>query len=327
MTTTPPAPGTPYHRLARTDRHRWWRPVLGTLAFGGGYFFVLVLAACFAVAVGEAVSLDIGTLGENALLLASLAALTPFALLAAWLVQRRPAGTLHSVTGRLRLRWLGFCLLVALGFVLPLVGVSMLVPSESVGGSGGEPLRWVGWGTFLASAAMLVALVPLQAAGEEYLCRGWLLQAVGAYVRAPWLPIAVQALVFGALHGWGTGWGFGALVVFGAAAAWLTIRTGGLEAAIALHAANNLVGFLLLAAFGLLDSDETLADAPWYVALLDAVTVCLFTAVIVRLARRRSLDTVVPDPSPWPPPRPPLPPPLAGSPYANLRPYGATSTP
>lgn len=319
--TSPPAPGTPYHRLARTERHRWWLPIVATLAFVGGYLFVLVLAACFAIGLTEAASVRVGPLAENALLLASLAVLIPFALLAARLVQRRPAGTLHSVVGRLRWRWLGLCLLVALGSTLLLIGASMLVPT------GGEEFGWVGLPTFLVSAAVLLMLVPLQAAGEEYALRGWLLQAVGAYVRAPWLPIAVQAVVFAALHGWGTGWGFGALVVGGAAAGWLTVRTGGLEAGIALHVATNVVSFLLLAAVGALDSEETLADAPWYVAILDAVCVCLFTLVILRLARRRSLDTVVPDPSPWPPP--PMPPPpitpatWADSPYANLRPYGA----
>ncbi|MEJ3744076.1 type II CAAX endopeptidase family protein [Actinomycetes bacterium KLBMP 9797] len=290
--TSPPAPGTPYHRLARTARHRWWLPIVATLAFVGGYLFLLVLTACFAAALTEFVEIEVGPLAETALLLASLAVLIPFALLAAWLVQRRPAGTLHSVVGRLRWRWLGRCLLVAFGCTLLLIGVGMLIPA------GDEDLEWVSLPTFLVSAAVLLALVPLQAAGEEYAFRGWLLQAVGAYVRAPWLPIAVQAVVFAALHGWGTAWGFGALVVTGAATGWLTVRTGGLEAGIALHVANNVVSFLLVAALGDLDSDETLADAPWQLAVLDAVSVCLFTAVILWLARRRPLDTVVPLPAP-----------------------------
>jgi len=109
----------------------------------------------------------------------------------------------------------------------------------------------------------------LQAAAEEYFTRGWLLQAVGAYGRRPWLPIAVQAVVFAALHGWGTPWGFADLVVFGSVAGWLTVRTGGLEASIALHVVNNLLGGLISAAYGDLSVDETAADLPWQLALLD----------------------------------------------------------
>ncbi|MET9522895.1 CPBP family intramembrane glutamic endopeptidase [Streptomyces coeruleorubidus] len=45
-----------------------------------------------------------------------------------------------------------------------------------------------------------------------------------------------QAVLFAAAHGWGTKWGFIGLLVFGGVCGWLTIRTGGLEAAVALHA-------------------------------------------------------------------------------------------
>ena len=97
---------------------------------------------------------------------------------------------------------------------------------------------------------MALLLVPLQAAAEEYVFRGWLLQAVGAYLRTPWVAIAFQAVLFAAAHGWGTRLGLPGPGRHGRALGWLTVRTGGLEAAIALHVVNNLVAFTVAAAFG-----------------------------------------------------------------------------
>jgi membrane protease YdiL (CAAX protease family) len=319
LMTSPPPPGTPYHRLARTDRHRWWRPVVGTVAVIGAYFFILTAAAIVTIAATEVADLptdadgfpDVGPIAGTAALLLSLAVLTPLLFLAAWLIQRRPPGTLVSVTGRLRWRWLGTCTGVALFFVLVLIGVGTLIGDDVAPAT----WTWVGWPEFLLAALMLVLLVPLQASAEEFLFRGWLLQAVGAYLRGPWVPIAVQAVLFGAAHGWGTPWGFAALAVFGAVTGWLAVRTGGLEAAIALHVLTNLIAFLVAAALGELDADETLADAPGYLAVLDMAVMCGFAVVVLLLARRRGLTNVVPDPSPWPQRPAPPPPAYAGLPY------------
>ncbi|MEU8611056.1 CPBP family intramembrane glutamic endopeptidase [Actinoplanes sp. NPDC048791] len=149
-----------------------------------------------------------------------------------------------------------------------------------------------GWGPFIAGSLVLVAVVPLQAAAEEYLTRGWLLQAVGSICRGPWVPIAVQAVVFAALHGWGTPWGFADLILFSVVTGWLTVRTGGLEAAIALHVMNNLIAGMLSAASGTLYADETAADMPWQLAAIDVPVLLGYAAVIVLLARRRRLATV-----------------------------------
>jgi len=194
----------------------------------------------------------------------------------------------------LRLGWLGICVLLALPPVaLTLLGgLGLLAATGAPMESGDE--AWVGWGAFMAAMAMLVVLVPLQAAAEEYVCRGWLLQAVGVFVRNPWLAIVPQALVFAAAHGWGTPWGFLDLVVFGLLAGVVTVRTGGLEAAIALHLTNNVIMFGLAAALGVLDTDETAADAPWQVVAVDVLALSLFTLVVLWLARRRRLATVTP---------------------------------
>ncbi|MFF5078540.1 CPBP family intramembrane glutamic endopeptidase [Actinoplanes sp. NPDC000266] len=306
-----PAPSTPYHRLARTPVFRWWQPVVGTLfivvagigvAIGG--LLVITLAAVIAGRPEDADGIpSFGPLATLATSFLLIAALLPFPLLAAHLIQRRPAGTLSSVTGRLRLRWLLTCLPVA-GVAVVVFLTAGMTFAAATGEDVGLDDALAGWGPFAVSMLVLLLVVPLQAAAEEYLTRGWLLQAVGT--RNPWLPIAVQAIVFASLHGWGTPWGFADLIVFGAVAGWLTIRTGGLEAAIALHVMNNLIGSGLAAAYGDLTLDETATDMPWQLALADLPVLIGYAGVIVVLARRfRIADRVpLPPPPPWIPAQP-----------------------
>jgi membrane protease YdiL (CAAX protease family) len=291
-------PLSPYHRLGRTAAHRWWRPVAGTaLVVAGSVVLILLglgLTALAAALAGRPADADgmpsFGPLADLALTFLLIAALLPPILAAARWVQRRPAGSLSSVTGKLRLRWLLTCLPVALGAVVILLGAGLGL-AAATGEDVGLGTGLAGWQPFLLGSLVLLAVVPLQAAAEEYLTRGWLLQAVGSFCRGPWVPIAVQAVVFAALHGWGTPWGFADLIVFGLVTGWLTVRTGGLEAAIALHVLNNLVSGVLSAAYGQLTVDETAADMPWQLAVIDVPVLLAYAAVIVVLARRRGLAT------------------------------------
>ncbi|MFG2046383.1 CPBP family intramembrane glutamic endopeptidase [Micromonospora sp. NPDC048935] len=296
-------PGSPYHRLGHTDRHRVWKPIVGTLALLASAAVVTGLLFGVAAVVGELTNRPydadgfptFGPIPDAALLLASLALLLPLVLGTAWLVQSRPAGTLSSVLGRLRWGWLGRCLLIATPLIIVMLfGADLLLGLTDEGSVLDPVTTWVGWPEFAAGLLMVLLLVPFQAAAEEYAFRGWLLQAVGAYLRTPWPAITLQAVLFAAAHGWGTVWGFLDLAFMGALMGWLAIRTGGIEAAIALHVVNNLTGFTLAAAFGELAADETMADSPWQLVLVDVVVLSAYALVVDRLAARRGLATVVP---------------------------------
>ncbi|WP_436531046.1 CPBP family intramembrane glutamic endopeptidase [Actinoplanes sp. HUAS TT8] len=283
-----------FHLLARTAGNRWWRTVLGTI-------FLVVAGVVLAVGIYLAVTIpaelagrpvnadgdaSFGPLADLAVAFLTIAALLPPTLLAARWFQLRPPGTLSSVDGRLRWGWLWACAGVATVTTTVLLLVMLVLDDDPTG-------DLVAWRPFLVSTLVLLLVVPLQSAAEEYLCRGWLLQAVGSWVRSPWLPIGVQAVVFASLHGWGTPWGFADLTVFGAVCGWLAVRTGGLEAGIALHVANNLLSSFLAAAYGELTIDETAADLPWKFALVDVVMLVTYAAFVLWLHRRRATDPAI----------------------------------
>ncbi|MFF5176243.1 CPBP family intramembrane glutamic endopeptidase [Micromonospora sp. NPDC000089] len=256
--------GLTYERLARLGLHRWWTPPVAVLAV----VLVATATVCGFVAVALTVTWALGgdvddsaSIGspvvDNLLALAALALFIPITLGVARLVQRRPAGTLHSVTGRLRWRWFAVC-----GCVAIVVAALLMTALVVVYDDGTELRLTIDPWRFLGLTALLVVLVPLQAAGEEYAARGFLLQALGAYHR--WVGIIGSALAFTLLHGLGTWTGFVALFVGAVIWALLVIRTGGLEVSIAAHAATNLFAFVADAATGGLDvaDDTTAADAP-----------------------------------------------------------------
>jgi membrane protease YdiL (CAAX protease family) len=334
--TSPDLPGLPYHRLARyTPHHRWWRPLLGTLVL----LFGSVLAAVFFYVLADVLGriagypelpdgeVDFGPVLGTALDLAVIALDLLLVLLVVRWVGRRPAGTLSSVTGRLRWRWLARCLLAAVPAMVLLTVVAFFLPDDRSGSEADGV--WVGWGTFLVSLAMLAVLVPLQSAAEEYVFRGWLLQAAGAFARSPWVVVLPQAALFAAAHGWGTPWGFADLLVFGLVAGWLTIRTGGLEASVALHVVNNLLAFGLSAAVvDGLASDETAADAPWQLVAVDVPVILVYALIVLWLARRHAPRNVSPPPPAPAAPHLPYPQPWGPyGPYPQPHPYGPYAQP
>ena len=102
---------------------------------------------------------------------------------------------------------------------------------------------------------MVLLTTPFQAAGEEYAFRGYLLQAIGSLSAAAWSGVRRHRAALRAgprLQNFPL---FFDRFMFGLIAGWLVIRTGGLEAGIAMHVLNNYLAFGFALAFG--DIDET----------------------------------------------------------------------
>lgn len=96
-------------------------------------------------------------------------------------------------------------------------------------------------------ALLALALIPFQAAFEEILFRGYLMQGIAVWTRNRWLPIMVTSVLFGLMHGLNPEvkeYGFLTMmpqyIFFGLVFAVLTMFDDGIEVAIGAHAANNI---------------------------------------------------------------------------------------
>ncbi|TDD12366.1 CPBP family intramembrane metalloprotease [Kribbella turkmenica] len=237
-----------------------------------------------------------------------LGVLTPLVLLAARLVQRRPWLSVASVVNRIRWRWLLLTCVPALGYLLLSLALGTLVEQifptdEPVTPDDGS---WVGLAAFVVPALVILLLVPFQSAAEEFVFRGWLVQAVGAYGpdtvdgrspwfkviwRTPWPGLVISSVAFVSAHGY-TGWAMADIFVFAMVVGWLTVRTGGLEAAITVHALNNVFAFLLPAAMGSLDGWDEQGGAPWTLLVVDLPCLAVYAAAVVWLAKRQRIARV-----------------------------------
>jgi membrane protease YdiL (CAAX protease family) len=310
-------PETPvvYHQLLRGPRWRWWRPLLSLAVLLG---LVLVL---FIVVFSTSAGLDallpdrwVGTLDDELSPITAietdllLAGLVPVAALAVAVAHQVRPRWVASVRGGLRWRWLGRCVLVVGPVWVVYLGVSLLLdPVEQ-----GRPDHWV------LLLVMAVVVTPFQAAGEEFLFRGWLVQNLGSYFARPVSGLVVTTVVSAALFGLAHGsldlWVLLSIATLAVAACLASWRTGGLEAGIAMHAVNNVgVGVVTITYGGYADSfvSETTTGSPadFFPGLLvHAVAV----ALILWQARRVRIDRLSRPPRPVEPgalpPSPPEPP-------------------
>ncbi|MFD0723490.1 CPBP family intramembrane glutamic endopeptidase [Streptomyces globosus] len=293
--------GTRYHEQSRNGRQRFWHRLGEFLIVGGLFMVAMVLLVGIGMAVGQALGFDpapedggdrllADPLADQALALTGLALGIPAVLLAVLWCGMRPPGTVVSVVGRMRWRWLGLCAAVA--FPLMAVQMGVLVLWEWLG-SGDEVFEGDAPGVtrLLAGLVLFAALVPFQAAAEEFVFRGWLVQFFGGFLRSPWPGVCVASVLFALAHGFG-GWsGFFLLLYSALWWGWLVQRTGGLEAVIAMHTANNVLSFGLALALGQLAESGTAADAPWQALVVELVSAPVFCLVVDRMARARGIDS------------------------------------
>ena len=137
----------------------------------------------------------------------------------------------------------------------------------------------------------MLLLTPLQAAGEEYAFRGYLTQALGGLFRSTWFAVLLPALVFALAHGVGQSLPvFFDRFAFGVLAGLLVVRTGGLEAGIAAHVANNVTSFLLAALTSSMAEVRAITEVTWVVAAWDIARFALFTGLAWLLASRMSVQ-------------------------------------
>lgn len=105
---------------------------------------------------------------------------------------------------------------------------------------------------FLILAIIGLVLIPIQTSTEEYVFRGYLMQGFANLSRNKWFPLLMTSLIFGLMHLFNpevTKMGYGIMIYYigtGLFLGVITLMDDGMELALGFHAANNLVGALLV---------------------------------------------------------------------------------
>ena len=290
-----PPPGTPPHdvpqpylRAMRARDWAWWRPLLGLLLFGVVYLVAVTVTVIVSLLTGVGPDLGLLDLVDPATLLVtnlSLIVGIPIVWLAWAGAHGMSIGWSSSVLARFRWRLLLPFALRALITVGAGIGVAVVL-ALLLGGNGlSGPVHSAGW-----LLLVVVLTTPLQSAAEEYLFRGYLSQAIAGWIRSPRAGAVVAAVVtaalFSAAHAPPDVETFLDRFAFGLAASAVVWLTGGIEAAVAVHAVNNVVVFVLAALLGEGVATVSVPDGLGYLFLL--VTLLSLGAYVGLVARSRN---------------------------------------
>jgi membrane protease YdiL (CAAX protease family) len=304
-----PPPGTPPHDeprpfllAMRSRTWAWWRPLVGLLVFAVVYL-LLAIAATVAGLVGLVVSgTDFSALPDVAssdltdpwvllLVNASLIVAIPCVWLLWAALHGMSIGWSSSVRARLRPALLWLWVRVAVVVLGVGIGLSVLLGVALGGEPLDGPIPSLGW-------LLLVVFLttPLQSAAEEYVFRGYLSQAIAGWIgreRAGAVVAAVvTAALFSAAHAPPDVPTFLDRFVFGLAASAVVWMTGGLEAAIVMHAVNNVLVFVLAGLLGEGVATEAVpVGASLLFLLISVLTMAGYVLVVARLRARVRPET------------------------------------
>jgi len=247
-----------YQQMLRGPRYHWWKPVLClvlVLPLAGIMMTIAIVPVIIAGLIAGAPDLveyttrattDIANLGPVGFIYLNLTliVLIPASGLSIWIAHGIRPRFLSSVAGGIRWRWLLRCVAVLLPVWVVYTALAVLVePAASP-----RPEHWV------ALLVIVLFMTPLQAAGEEYFFRGWIMQNVGAWFARPTLGLVVSLIVsavaFSTAHLSPDPWVLGTIACLAVASGLAAWRTGGLEAGIAMHAVNNVLTFFVVVLFG-----------------------------------------------------------------------------
>jgi membrane protease YdiL (CAAX protease family) len=217
-----------------------------------GFIFLMILNTIMSVGVdtNEVIKDTIETFGVNAtfvMLIAPLSIALFIVLFWAKFIQGQSLTSL--TTSRPKIDWKRVFFSFSIWAVIT---VTMIVASYYA-----TPENFV-WNfnseKFFTFLVLALLLIPLQTSFEEYLFRGHLMQGLGLVTNSRLIPLLVTSILFGLMHIGNPEVGKVGYIIMvyyigtGLFLGILTLMDEGLELALGFHAANNLVGALLLTA-------------------------------------------------------------------------------
>jgi membrane protease YdiL (CAAX protease family) len=272
----------------------WWRPVLGLLLLGVVYLVAATVVVFLTVATGVGTDFAQLDLADPVTLLVtnlSLIVAIPVVWLAWVTAHGMDRGWSSSVLGRLRRRLVLPYTLMALRTLGVGIGLALLVGLLMGDDQATGPVASFGW-----LLVVVVLTTPLQSAAEEYLFRGYLSQCIAGWVRSPRagavLAGVLTAALFSAAHLPPDLPTFLDRFAFGLAASAVVWLTGGLEAAIVLHAVNNVLVFVLAGALGEgVDTQSYASGLDPILLLISVLSVAAYVALVARSRDRLRPET------------------------------------
>ena len=105
---------------------------------------------------------------------------------------------------------------------------------------------------FLGLAIIAILLIPIQTSTEEFVFRGYLMQGFGVLFSNKWAPLLTTSILFGLMHIFNPEvdkLGYIILIYYigtGLFLGIITLMDDGIELSLGFHAANNLIGALLV---------------------------------------------------------------------------------
>jgi membrane protease YdiL (CAAX protease family) len=306
-----------YPAMLRTWDYAFWKPVVGILllAVGGLLVMPLLLMPVLATAVAleggsgpfadrfmDSLNLDSVTPASMLYLNLTLASLTLVSMGIVRLVHRLRPRWLSSVLPGMRWKFFFACFGLAVVALFCSIAISYVLPQNPNEVSGGANELT---GRLVATGIVILLTTPLQALGEEYAFRGYLMQAFGSLTHgiaqafglsnkvANWVASGFALVVTSALFAWAHGAQnfplFFDRFSFGLMAGLVVILVGGLEAGIALHILNNLLAFGIAIFFGDLDGALTVSEVSWWQLPVTVVQNGIYLVLVLIVARRMGL--------------------------------------
>jgi membrane protease YdiL (CAAX protease family) len=305
----PPPPGTtpgavpeglPYHRIHEAGRPGVARPIAGIVLMLVGFLVIGAVVAAVALALWflvtgqpqvpltELADTEHVTPAGLAFLNVAIASFIPLAMVAQRSLHGLRPRWLASVRPRIRWRYLLACLGISVVALIATLVVGAIVPGQD-GDLSGHANSFTT--TTLHFLLVILLLTPFQAAGEEYVFRGYLTQAVGGLFGNVYVAVLLPAFLFGLAHGAQSPPVFFDRFAFGVVAGILVVMTGGLEAGISMHVLNNFLAYGVALAYGDMSSTLNPGAGSWWSIPVTLTQSLVYLGLAVLVARKMGLAT------------------------------------
>ena len=265
------------------EKYRWYKPILALiitaivmvilqmiLVFIASSFTGMGVADIFALLQGRAYN-GLNTYELKGLItLAGTAVLFPACIIAVKIVGDRPLSSYFY--SRKSWNWNLFIYPLIITLVILLIPAAYIIYAHG--------LTFENHFTIITLILTLI-LAPIQTWGEEIVFRGLLMQAFGSWFKIPVLAVILQAIPFTLMHPYNF-IGMLDILVYGLLYGIVAWKTKGLEASMAMHAANNTL-FMVLLGVGLYFFGK---DTSLEMFLLNAIFTGIITAIVLALNRK-----------------------------------------